>query len=336
VLDQPDIAPEELREAVRAGWRLAVTGLRFVAAGLDQQVFGYEAAGTGGDRYFVKVRYSDPAPAGVLLPMALAAAGSGVGAERIVAPVPTRTGAPWHRAGRMRVLLHRYVDGESCWSSGLTGDQWEQYGRILAAVHAAVLPDDVRAALAEDTYASTAPARLRALDDWVAAGTVSSRVTELWRGYRDRLMRLADRTERFGADLAAAGLPQVPCHADAHSGNLVADADGRVWMIDWDTAIRAPRERDLMFVTGWATFGDIEVTDADRERFVRGYGPIDCDRRALVYYGHERIADDVAEFAADLVHDRGGPATQDSSTYWLRRILASDGFHRMLTVASVD
>jgi spectinomycin phosphotransferase len=42
----------------------------------------------------------------------------------------------------------------------------------------------------------------------------------------------------------------VLCHADLHTWNVLVDGDGRLWLVDWDEAILAPRERDLMFLVG--------------------------------------------------------------------------------------
>ncbi len=61
----------------------------------------------------------------------------------------------------------------------------------------------------------------------------------------------------------------VLCHADLHAGNVLVGPDGPVTILDWDSAMFAPRERDLMFpgaaVAGTWT-GDEHVTS-----FLRGY-----------------------------------------------------------------
>ena len=40
----------------------------------------------------------------------------------------------------------------------------------------------------------------------------------------------------------------VVCHADLHNGNSLIAKDGALYIVDWDTAMLAPPERDLMFV----------------------------------------------------------------------------------------
>ncbi|MFN8476730.1 MAG: phosphotransferase [Kouleothrix sp.] len=49
---------------------------------------------------------------------------------------------------------------------------------------------------------------------------------------------------------AAANLLPVTCHGDLHAGNIFLGDDGQLHTVDWDTLIRAPKERDLMFIGG--------------------------------------------------------------------------------------
>lgn len=52
-----------------------------------------------------------------------------------------------------------------------------------------------------------------------------------------------------------AALDFVLCHADFHDANLLIDPTGRLFIVDWDEIILAPKERDLVFVTD--TPGDL-------------------------------------------------------------------------------
>jgi aminoglycoside phosphotransferase (APT) family kinase protein len=48
----------------------------------------------------------------------------------------------------------------------------------------------------------------------------------------------------------------VVTHGEPHRGNVIRDPRGGVYLVDWDTTLIAPRERDLRMVldrelTGW-------------------------------------------------------------------------------------
>jgi aminoglycoside phosphotransferase (APT) family kinase protein len=86
---------------------------------------------------------------------------------------------------------------------------------------------------------------------------------------------------RWLADHPPGPTPDVICHGDLHPFNLLADGD-RVTVLDWSTALLAPRAHDFGFtslllsepalrVPGWQrplvrTFGRVLA-----RRFVRGY-----------------------------------------------------------------
>jgi spectinomycin phosphotransferase len=129
----------------------------------------------------------------------------------------------------------------------------------------------------------------------------------------EQIQAMAARVEELGRLAAAQRLPVVLCHADIHAANLLVDRGGRLFVVDWDDAIRAPRERDLMFVLG-AAFGGRPVTGRQEALFWQGYGPADVNWPALAYYRYERAITDIDEFArAVLLRDDLSEAAKQSS-----------------------
>ena len=128
-----------------------------------------------------------------------------------------------------------------------------------------------------------------------------------------------ERTERLAAALRARPIPLVVCHSDLHAHNILIDAHGRLYIVDWDDPILAPRERDLMFVGDAQGF--LGYTAEEEERlFYRGYGPVEIDRTALTYYRYERIIQDLAIFSQQLLStDEGGADRRQ----WLRFFMSN-------------
>ena len=106
------------------------------------------------------------------------------------------------------------------------------------------------------------------------------------------------RAERLGRAVAAARPELVLCHADLHLANLLVDAEGRLWVVDWDGLQLAPRERDLLFATG-----------PQRARFLEGYGPVTLDRPTVAYYRWEWVVQELADYGGRVLHDRLGDGT---------------------------
>lgn len=85
----------------------------------------------------------------------------------------------------------------------------------------------------------------------------------------------------------------VLCHADIHTANVLIDAEGQLFIVDWDETILAPKERDLMFVVGGGVVGATA-----EERFFRGYGTTAIDPVTLAYYRYEWVVQEIGDFGA--------------------------------------
>lgn len=76
-------------------------------------------------------------------------------------------------------------------------------------------------------------------------------------------------------------------------------------MVDWDTLIFAPKERDLMFIGGG--LGDSGYTPQEEVAlFYQGYGKTQIDPIALAYYRHERIIEDIAIICEQILSSNKG------------------------------
>jgi spectinomycin phosphotransferase len=82
----------------------------------------------------------------------------------------------------------------------------------------------------------------------------------------------------------------VLCHADIHTANILVDGD-KLFIVDWDQPILAPKERDLMFVVGGG-----EIRSREEELFFEGYGETAVDWLAVAYYRYEWGVQEIGDF----------------------------------------
>jgi len=82
-------------------------------------------------------------------------------------------------------------------------------------------------------------------------------------------------------------------------------------VVDWDGLLLAPRERDLMFVTG-----------EERTRFLEGYGPATLDRTVLAYYRWEWVVQELADYGTRVLDDRLGEQTRRQAVTEFARLFA--------------
>jgi spectinomycin phosphotransferase len=88
---------------------------------------------------------------------------------------------------------------------------------------------------------------------------------------------------------------------------LLRDAKGRVFVIDWDDVLLAPKERDFIFV------GEPAAATTPASPFFDGYGPTDVNWTAVTYYRYERVVTDFIEYTRDIFRDALSEATKRQS-----------------------
>jgi len=131
------------------------------------------------------------------------------------------------------------------------------------------------------------------------AEPIAARLAAFLRSQASVIAVVVERAEQLGRALQARPPGFVLCHADLHANNVLIDAAGRLYVVDWENLIFAPRERDLMFIGGG--IGGRWNRPREAELFYQGYGPTEVDEVALAYYRHERIVVDIADFCDHLL-----------------------------------
>ncbi|MCC7361912.1 MAG: phosphotransferase [Anaerolineales bacterium] len=308
----------ELAAALAAGWGLAPAAVGDLPQGYDYAASVYRLSATDGGDYFLKVR-TDPVNEGAL---AVPAYLHAQGLSEVLAPLPTLTGALWHPHAGRAYLLYPFIEGASPLPSGAAADQWRRFGALLRRLHTTGLPPHLAALLPRETFTPVATARIAKLDALIAMQTFAEPVrgglVAAWQAHRAALLAVTARAEELGRRLRAAPPPALClCHADPHWSNVLVDAAGRLWLVDWDDLLLAVPERDLMFVIGGIS-GDWPAP-ADTAHFMQGYGPAAVDPLALAYYRADWAGQDIAAFAEQvlLAPDQTEAGRQDARRLFL-------------------
>ena len=212
-------------------------------------------------------------------------------------------------------MLYPFVTGQNGVERPLTDAQWIVFGAALRALHSLELPDDLRARLPHETYSPVWRDMVRMFQARAETERfeepVAERLAQLLRDKRSVVSALVERAEQLAAALAARAPQQAPCHADIHAYNVLIDASGVLFVVDWDTLTIAPRERDLMFVGGG--IGGVWNTAHEEALFYQGYGPTEIDQEVLAYYRYERIVEDIAAYCQELLLTDAGGADREQS-----------------------
>jgi spectinomycin phosphotransferase len=110
-----------------------------------------------------------------------------------------------------------------------------------------------------------------------------------WQAKQAEITRIVDRAIQLGRWLQSQSLEKVLCHTDIHTANVLVEGTDKIHIVDWDSPLFAPRERDLMFM--------VEQQADDAAHFFEGYGQMPVNPLALAYYRYEWVVQEFGDFA---------------------------------------
>jgi spectinomycin phosphotransferase len=321
MIEPPDLSDDVIQAAVYAGYGFHLATLAFLPVGRDSAAWVYRALAADGAAYFLKVRAGVPNPAGLIVPRYL----RDHNVTQVVAPIPTREGALWVAVDGYALILYPFIDGTTGVDRGMEERHWVAYGAVLRQIHAAALPPDLAGRVRRDVFTPAGADLVMRLEGQIATRTFADlherELAAFWDTRRAEIRRLVERAEALGRRLRASTPPRVLCHADIHTWNVLIDAGDRLWIVDWDETLFAPRECDLMFVVGG--LGGNLVGPREEAWFRAGYGRADIDPLALAYYRHARAVADIAAFGERVfLAPDAGEATKRDSVRGLKSLFA--------------
>lgn len=164
------------------------------------------------------------------------------------------TGALWTQLAPFTVILYPFVTGRSGWEVDLSQHQWIEFGAGLQALHTSVVPSELRRTIPHETYTPAWRGRitafLRQVADHVIDDPVAAHLARLLQAKHATIRHIVARAEQLASLLVHQPLERCLCHGDIHAGNILIGTTNRLYLVDWDTLVIAPKERDLMFIGG--------------------------------------------------------------------------------------
>jgi spectinomycin phosphotransferase len=313
-----NISDDALCDCLGAQYALGVAGVEFLPLGQDSSAWVYRVRADDA-AYFLKVRKHIRNEASLVVPRYL----SDRGLTQVIPPLTNTLGALWTAAGEYALIVYPFVSGRIAIRSGMSDQQWIDYGALLRQIHETDVTPDLERLLKRDFFTPDWAAMVRKLDAHILDRTFDDdpdarSLAPLWQAKRQDIHTLLHTAEDLGQRLAQKTPEQILCHADIHTGNLLLDAEERVWIVDWDETMLAPRERDLMFTMGGGLSQRV-VGPREEALFFRGYGATSVDPIALAYYRYSWAVADIGAYGeAVFFRPDLGPLTRHEAVdRWL-------------------
>lgn len=295
MLTKPDLADKEIVSYLHDAYGLHVQIVTFLPLGADFNTAVYRIATRCGGDYFFKLRRSDFNEASVLVPSYLA----GLGLKHVISPLKTLMGQLWTSLGSFNAILYPYIEGSTSVDAPLSDEQWIELGACVKQLHSADIPQMITSSVSGEAFPSrwckTVKHFLGRIKTQAFEEPVAAKTALFLQSKCDEILGLVKRTQELAAVLQSQPLEYVLCHADLHGWNVLVDRAGDFFVIDWDTLIFAPKERDLMFVGGGISDSGRSVTE-EEQLFYQGYGSTHINHDALAYYRYARIIQDIGEY----------------------------------------
>jgi spectinomycin phosphotransferase len=236
------------------------------------------------------------------------------GIARVVAPLPATAGTLWATVENYALILYPFVEGTTGLVHGMDPAQWMAYGAILRQIHATPVAPALAQLMRHETFVPAGAATVRDLAAHIGARSfddpAARDLVAFWHDRQDTIRQVLEGAEDLGRRLAQAAPPIVLCHADIHTNNVLLDAGGALWIVDWDETVLAPKERDLMFAVGGGINRAV-VGPRDEKLVLQGYGAAAIDPLALSYYRYAWAVNDIGDYgAAILFRPDLGPLTR--------------------------
>jgi spectinomycin phosphotransferase len=315
MLEKPDLGDERILSCLRDEYGLIVVQATFLPIGADPNAAAYRIDTDDGRTYFLKLSKGGLKESAVEVPRLLKAQG----VQAVLAPLETRKRQAWGKLGDYTTILYPFIQGKDAFEQRLSEAHWITFGIALKGVHTAQVPPALSATVPKETYPPHWRETVRAFQAQIKHTTfedpTAARLAAFMQTRQSEINHLVERAEQLGNALQGRSQEFVLCHGDIHAGNLLISAAGDVYLVDWDTSILAPKERDLMFVG--AGIGGTWRSEREAAWFYQGYNGtgerVDVDQTALAYYRYERIVEDIAAFCGQLLLTGDGGADREQA-----------------------
>lgn len=317
MLEKPDLHDDKISAVLQDAYGIKSEQLEFLPLGADLNTAVYRAVATDMTPYFVKLRRGDFNEMTVIIPRFLHAEG----VPHLIAPLSTRTDTLWTEVEAYKVMVYPFVEGKDGYDAPLTGAQWRDMANAFKQIHTTPIPSDMELRLTRERYASVWREKVKTYLARTDENTVDDPIVLDLFGFlaenRADLFQIVERAEQLAHEIQSFSPEYVLCHADIHAGNVLIQADGTFYIVDWDTMVMAPKERDLMYF-GAGLWGKWQSAEEEERLFFQGYGEANIDAVILAYYRYERIVEDIAVSCDHILQTDASNEERALSLYYLK------------------
>ena len=309
MLEKPDIPDELIISRLQEEYDVRVDQITFLPLGADLGTAVYRLTTEEGTAYFLKLRKGFEEIT-VTVPIFL----KSQGIKEIIAPVETKSKQGWADFGERKMILYPFVEGKNGFEMKVSASHKQTLGAALKRIHTVKIPLELKRLVPQETFSPQWRERMKDLQRHAESTTFSDlnavKLTNFLKSRHTEISLLIKRTEELASELQAQSHELVLCHTDIHGANILI-TNNRLYIVDWDNPLLAPKERDLMFVGGG--IDTLWESEQDESVFYEGYGKVNIDFKMMAYYRYERVIEDLVAYGEQLLLTDEGGADRDQA-----------------------
>ncbi|MES2608159.1 MAG: aminoglycoside phosphotransferase family protein [Pseudomonadota bacterium] len=305
MIEKLSILNQHIIDCLQNAYGIEFTVLTPLLWGADINASVYKALATDKSTYFVKLKRGKNHNISVRVIELL----ENAGIRQIIPIIKTTDGLPIQAIGDdFTLCASPFIEWENGLNRDLSDSQWRTLGKVMRKIHDIKAPFELQMKIRKESYAFKWGEIVRSLYRHIECQSIKSRPIndeiavqlELFMiKYKVTIFRLIDAAEKLVQQIRGQPSQFVLCHSDIHAGNVLIDENDGLYILDWDDPIRAPKERDLMFIGGGVANAWNKLHE--EELFYKSYGKTEVNRTILAYYRHARIVEDIALYGQQML-----------------------------------
>ena len=134
--------------------------------------------------------------------------------------------------------------------------------------------------------------------------------------HKDEVLANLHQLKELQTSVRLIDKPKVICHTDLHGANLITDNRNNLYILDWENALIAPMEHDMIFFAGEENFWEIFWPN-----YTRQFSEPRINSEILRFYFYRRTLEDIAGFVLRILQGEGSPERDREDIGWLRGCL---------------
>jgi spectinomycin phosphotransferase len=292
---------EKISEIIQTEYEISVSSISQLNIGFDQNTTVFKLFSNEGRTFFLKIRSENFTKTSLTVPAFIS---DNINSPNIINIVKTTDRKLYVKRTPLYFMIFPFINGQSGWDISLTRDQFVDFGKFMHRMHSMKFPMEYTKMIPKERYDSnyreSVRRHLNNIDDNIYNNPVIIDFMNVFQGKKDIILRILDYLEGSVNEIKTKKQKMCLCHGDIHAGNILI-GQNNFYIVDWDTIIIAPREKDLMFIGGG--IGNKWNKPEEIEYFYYGYDKeTEIDKNLIKYYRCERIIQDIYEFYNQIVN----------------------------------